>query len=198
MRADTTTETKGADATSCPTVGHVSGKRGPKRTPGSLRDLAEETGYSRTSISRWRRHVETADRYPLVQSWKQCEVLRAEEWLWFIEEADQDTAVAMATEDGTPAKMAASVLARLVNVPEEQRREVFDLYARGDEDGRLAAWTLMKQFSVCDPRIGVLEEALHGIRVATRYQPDIHTSGLKALEATAKAVLVDLEKGQSK
>lgn len=57
--------------------------RGPSRTAGSLRDVAERIGEPVTNIVKAQQHVETAETYPELQGpgWKQKAPLRAGEGL---------------------------------------------------------------------------------------------------------------------
>jgi ParB/RepB/Spo0J family partition protein len=118
------------------------------RTPGSERDVAEETGVSPREQTRVEEHVALADRFPLFQrpGWARHQVLEAGTLLEALPEKEHPVIASLLDQDGIPPKKAIAILENLAHqVTPQTRAEIYrdaknpDPHVRGNALAKAAA-----------------------------------------------------------
>lgn len=104
--------------------------------PGSLRRVSQRIGIPVKTINDAQHHVETADAFPVMQSWPQYRVLEARQHLNALPKDERGQAVALISEPGTPPDTAVGMLANLAKMPRPERAEIYTLYASTDDHER--------------------------------------------------------------
>lgn len=151
---------------------HVSrGKRGPTRTPGSERDVAERTGVPPTTRRKIEDHVAIAERYPFMQKpdWRQYNVLEAGQKMETIPERERGSVAALLDQPAIPPKDAIKILDNLSAMPTEKRREIYTLAKADDPHARSRALTMAAKLPPRpDPGLMLLLDAKGLIERAAR------------------------------
>lgn len=151
------------------------GTRGPARTPGSLRDVAERIGEPPMNIVKAQQHVEIVEAIPVLAGpdVKQYHALEAREKLERLPEADRPKAVALVNRAGVPPKDAVEILGNLSAMPAPERERVLTLADSTDtRDQSLALTEAAKRPAMPDPRISLLMDAVSVLSKAARMFPD--------------------------
>lgn len=165
------------------------GSRGPSRTPGSLRDVAERIGVPEATIRAAQKHVETAEAMPVFTApdVKQYHVLEAREKLERLPEGERPKATALINQAGIPPKDAIAILGNLAEMPAENRQHIFAKAESADSRDRSDALTeAAKLPPMPDPRAALLIKAIAVIQQAERMFPD---DPMTPAIAEAKAVV---------
>lgn len=151
------------------------GTRGPARTPGSLRDVAERIGVPKQTIVEAQQHVEIAETIPVLAGpdVKQYHALEAREKLERIPEPERPKAVALVNQPGVPPRAAVEILGNLAAMPAPERERVLTLAESPDKRDRDDALTeAAKVPAMPDPRISVLIDIVAAYGKAVRMFPD--------------------------
>lgn len=164
---------------------------GRPSSSGSVRDIAQRTGISRTQQQRIRAHVETADAYPVMQdaSWKQDHVLRAKKLIDRLPESERGAAVAIATTDADDEPTTVlKRLEKLTGIPPIRRRTIIN-EAGSDIDAATDALDALMAPASRD-RYQTLHEAVMLIQSAYNdYPEDVHTPRLRLAATEIRRVL---------
>jgi hypothetical protein len=121
----------------------VSGKRGPKRKPGSKKDIARRTGVSPKGQKRVADHVAIAEAFPFMQKpgWKQYTVLEAGERLAELPKKEHALIAILLDQPYVQPKAAIKILSTLVKLEAAARSEIYDLAKSPDSEDRSLALT---------------------------------------------------------
>lgn len=156
----------------------VQKSRGRPPAPASERRVAEHIGIPKSKIQDAQAHVQAADEYPVMQSWKQYHVLEAREALGKLPDEQRQKAVALVSEPGIPPKDAIKVFRNISDMASPERDRIFGLAASDDSRDRdLAVTEAAKLPPMPDPRLTLLDDATRAIRTAARQFPNDPANG---------------------
>lgn len=101
-------------------------ERGRPSEPGSLRRVADMIGVSEGAIRKARRHVDVADRYPILQKpeWTQSHALQVGETLDRLPDGEREDIAAVLQEQAVPPDTAMTILQTWNTTPQPQRDEI--------------------------------------------------------------------------
>jgi ParB family transcriptional regulator, chromosome partitioning protein len=183
----------------------VLARNGPKVSTGgrpadptSTRAIADALGTSRQSIERAEQHVETAERFPFMQgaAWRQSHVLAVREKVAELPATEQEHAISVlgCAKVMDPA-LAVSLVEKLANKPEPERKQIYQLSQSEDPRERSLALTKTAELPpMPDPRLALLDTALGALRSATKpYPDDIWTSRLIAVAAELRSIRASIK-----
>jgi hypothetical protein len=169
-----------------------SGRKGRPRKAGSVRDVAKRLGMSKAAVQDTERHVEAAEKYPVLQrpEWKKYQALEAAEKLDALPERERPKAAALIGQPATPPTNAIRMLKNLAEMSPTQRKRVWeDMESSDAHDRDRAVTTAMKVPPMPDPRIGILRAAIEQIDAAARRFRDDFAQPLRDLSKSAKEIL---------
>jgi hypothetical protein len=146
--------------------------RGHQPEPGSLRKVSERIGVPRSTIQEAQSHIETADAFPFMQSWKQYQVLEAHESLAQLPEPERAKVAALLNQPGVPPRDAIAVVRNVAAKPVEERERIYTLAVSPDSRDRSAALAAAAEVPpMPDPRLTLLDDAGRALRTAERMFP---------------------------
>jgi hypothetical protein len=171
-----------AKAKTCGESPHVSGKggRGKKgRKPGSVRDVAERTGYSGKDQQEAERHVEFADRYPFLQgaTFKREHVLEIERSLRNLPAPEHAAAMNLAEREPWEPPQVARGICRLVDMEPTRRQRV---YALAKTDPEAATALVFANAVPADPGLHEFSNGLARLRQARKL--GLHEPACRSLD----------------
>jgi ParB-like chromosome segregation protein Spo0J len=156
-------------------------------------EVAEAIGSSETSLIRAEQHIETAERFPFMQArtWRQSDVLRIREGLEELpaEEREAAAGVLRCAKLLDP-ETAVELVDNLTAKKPDERQVIYDL-AQSDDPRKqsLALTEAAKLPPMPDPRIGILDNALHILNAAIKpYPKDPLTPQLIEIRASLQKV----------
>lgn len=170
------------------------GKRGQPVKPTSQNAVAEALGTDRRTVERAEQHVETAERFPFMQTgtWRQSDVLRFRERLEELPEAEREDAASVlkCAKLLDPLK-AVDLVENIAAKKPEERREIYQLSQSADPRQRLLALTKAAEVPpMPDRRIGILGTVLQHLNAAiTPYPQDPITPQLIEIRSSLRRVL---------
>jgi ParB family transcriptional regulator, chromosome partitioning protein len=153
-------------------VSRLKGKRGPTRTPGSKRDIAENTGISPQSQDRIEKHVSLAEQYPFMQreGWRQYRVLEAGEALKNLPEEDRSQLAAMLDQPFIPPETSIEIIKNVAEKSARERKEIFELANSESKHNRDIALTKAANLPPpTDPSLTRIRLALSEWEKAVKY-----------------------------
>jgi ParB-like chromosome segregation protein Spo0J len=146
--------------------------RGRPRKPDSNDRIAERIGRPRTTIQEAQTHVETADAYPFMQTWKQYDVLEAHEALEKLPAPERASVAALLEQPGIPAKSAIEMVRNVASKPETERARIYELAESADlRDRQRAVTEAAAKPPMPDPRLSLLDDAARILKKAERMFP---------------------------
>jgi hypothetical protein len=149
----------------------VSTKRGPSPTPGSRRQVEQETGIDRKTQHEIERHVALAETYPFLQrpEWRKPDVLKAGDLLEQLGDADRAAVVALLDQPAIPPEKALPCLMEAVDMTPEARAQVVDLATSADPFHHREALSLLADLPTPpDPALVALSNAVDKLRHAAK------------------------------
>jgi hypothetical protein len=173
-----------------------SGKLGgrPKKSD-SAHEVAEALGTSRWSIERAERHVETAERFPFLQSWRQAEVLKFDQYLKQLPPDEHAEFAAFLERNYAPLAPRPDQgieVAEIMTVKTpESRAEIYELSKDGDARKRnLAATRARQRPPMPDPRAQILKDAARELRkaCAAPYDHDPEAKEIREVAERTEAI----------
>jgi len=168
--------------------------RGQPKRPASSRAVAERIGVPRTTIQEAQTHVEVADAYPFMQTWKQYEVLEAHDALAKLPETERPVVAALIEQPGIPPKAAIEIVRNVASKAEPERTRIYELAESSDSRDRTRALTdAAAKPPMPDPRLALLDDVAQTLRKVIRMFPGdaanpALTQVLKCLEPAYLAV----------
>lgn len=113
------------------------------RKPGGDSAASRKLGVSRDEVARTRKHVETADAYPVFKGdqWSRGKVLEAKRIIEKIPEKHIPMAIEMISEPHMPPEVAVEMLDTFATKPASELATIEKLYRSEDEDERSIAVT---------------------------------------------------------
>ena len=184
-------------------------KGGRPSQPDSTRAIASALGTSMQSIERAEQHVETAEKFPFMQgnSWRQSNVLAVRESLEALPEAEHNSVVGvLACAKLLDPDTAVSLVTNIAKKKPEERTEVYTLSRSADpRDQSLALTKAAELPPMPDPRLGILDQALHFLVAAVKpYPHDPLTPRIneviretRAIRTAVKEVSFDVRRSQA-
>jgi hypothetical protein len=146
---------------------------GRPREAGSKRQVAERIDVPVTTIERAQNHVETADAYPFMQTWKQYQVLEAKEVLEAIPETEHPALTVLLDQPAIPVKQAIAIVRNVAAKQPADRQRIYDLAQSADKRDRSLALTEAAAMPpMPDPRLTLIDDARRALNKAARMFPD--------------------------
>jgi hypothetical protein len=147
-------------------------RRGRPRKPTAKDAVAERLGVDRGTVDNAQAHVETADAYPFMQTWKQYQVLEAHEALEQIPEPERPELATILSQPGIPAKQAIAIMRNIAAKESDERARIYELAQSDDKRDRSLALTEAAAMpAMPDPRLALLDDARAALRKAAKMFP---------------------------
>ena len=132
-------------------------------------EIAKEIGVARESLQRAERHVELADRYPFLRSWRQGDVLQFREHIKKMPPEEQNKLCEFIVQDHLPMHprpdQALTVAQVMRDKTPEARAAIYKLAKSTDAKDRTLATTRSRELPpMPDGRLMILSEALDRLR----------------------------------
>jgi ParB family chromosome partitioning protein len=146
LKAQAARASFGATSAKTPSKRGRKGEGRPKKAA-SKRAIAEETGIEKDTQRRIERHVELAELYPFLKrpDWVRHNVLQAGDWIEQLNGDDQNASAALLDQDAIPPTQAINILKNLVEMPAENRAEIFTKARSDDPFERRVALTACRE-----------------------------------------------------